>query len=494
MSSQQTSFDRFAESPEETSETDAEPDEPEPEPEDSRPFDGEERGRIKHHAKHDNLPSLLRSAGLPDMLARDLIEKYQWETAADVFDSIARPTSLAGVGSARAEKLRSARTLIGEALQDNQNDEPEDWGPTMNEPLPEPELGALFESGGELVDRREIPDSGLSLSDITDWSSHKREQDREDRIEEWAEKAAAADPRGVENTHPDAGAEEQAVATDGGETIETAKEPGEYEAGDTVLVIEDVAIGRMTAPNILEAEVSSSGKSVMIPEDSDSIHGRRRLDAETIFSGESEYRDSTGYEIYTPGRYRSTQSSNYAPGPQSGANEKSDIGDLPEPTHWPDADEPDDAPAVCPACGEPGRWYDVGKPRCERCGETVDPDAEAEENDEIPDKWDLSRLDTGDTLIIEGRSGEFVVTRVHYFRGTHTVNRLEVAKREGGTWRSYRIEKLTSTEGPRLKIEREGTERSIMVNVNDSDHARDFEKTGHDEEKRRRYIRDTRDL
>jgi len=364
------------------------------------------------------------------------------------------------------------------------------YGPTSRRPTPEAELAALFESGGEMVDRREIPDSGLSLSDITDWPYINREQSNPSEREHFETTMSNLDdPRddSTESESTDTARSTTRAVADGGEVIdEPATDP---QPGDEVLVIENPAVGLNTSPSVISAEVSSSGKSVMIPEDEGLGNTRRRLDADEIFAGESEFRDSTSWELYTPGRLRSTQDSNYAPGPQAGSNGKSDIGDLPEPTHWPQGDDPDDAPDVCPACAErDAPWQDVGKPRCERCGETVDPDAD-DEDDSGPDKWDLSTLERGDCLILEGHRGEFVVTRIHYFRGTHTVNRVDVARHQRGQWDEFTIQKVTRQGDERLKLNTDG-EPSVAINVDDRELARDFEVIGSDEEKLRRYIRE----
>jgi len=367
----------------------------------------------------------------------------------------------------------------------------EDYGPTSRRPTPEAELATLFESGGEMVDRREIPDSGLSLSDITDWPYINREESDPDEREHFEEiMSTIDDPRddSTEAESTDTARSTTRAVADGGEIVDDpATEP---EPGDEVLLIENPAVGLNTSPSIVSGEVSSSGKSVMIPEDEGLSNKRRRLDAREIFAGESEYRDSTSWELYTPGRYRSTQSSNYAPGPQAGSNGKSDIGALPEPTHWPDTDEPADAPDVCPACGErEAPWRDVGKARCERCGETVDPDADDESDDSGPDKWDLSTLDRGDCLILEGHRGEFVVTGINYFQGTHTVSTVDVARRDGSEWNEYTLQKVTRAGDERLKVNTDG-QPSVAINVDDPGHAQDFEVIGNDEEKLRRYIRE----
>ena len=87
----------------------------------------------------------------------------------------------------------------------------EEYGPTMDEPIPEAERMALHESGGELVDEREIPDSGLSLSDITDWPYINEERDRPDRRAKEAETIAR-----LESKNQDVGKESDTIAADGG--------------------------------------------------------------------------------------------------------------------------------------------------------------------------------------------------------------------------------------------------------------------------------------
>lgn len=84
-------------------------------------FDGEERGRIKHHAEHDKLSNALRSAGLsgPKMMAEvedtiggdsitDLLQ-FDRETGGDW-------EQITGVGPAKAEILQNAMPLVREGF------------------------------------------------------------------------------------------------------------------------------------------------------------------------------------------------------------------------------------------------------------------------------------------------------------------------------------------------------------------------------------------
>ncbi|UWG47051.1 hypothetical protein HSRCO_0757 [Halanaeroarchaeum sp. HSR-CO] len=384
--STQAGLDRFEqESTEPVQERIADVEEPEPatEPEQSDEtgiLNGEERGRVRHHVEHGRFETMIRSAGISGPSIMHHVRETIGETVGAFlkFAESGDFEEIHGIGPDKAARFEAMVPLVREGYEAADPFEFDDYGPTTDEPIEwiaPAEVEALHESGGELVDEREIPHSGLSLSDITDWPYINRERDRPDRREAEAKKIAELE--GLTQS-PDTGGKKRAV-TDGGEIVE---EWGSYESGDTVKLIENVAVGLNTSPNILEAEVSSSGKSVMVPEDADSIHGSRRLDAETIFSGESEYRDSSGYELYTPGRYRNKQRSNYGPGPQTGANEVSEVDDLSKPTHWPEGDEVDDAPDECPECGAVGPWHDVGKPRCEHCGVTVYPDEDEGEADE----------------------------------------------------------------------------------------------------------------
>lgn len=133
---------------------------------------------------------------------------------------------------------------------------------------------------------------------------------------------------------PDANEPEQqevgAVATDGGHIEET--DPDDPPANETVRLITGIT-RVMHTPRTFEAETSSSGKTISVTHP---VHDEtHRLDAEKIFSGECEYRDSTYYEIYTKERFQKRQRANKAPGPRSGTDEVTPKRELPEPTHRP---------------------------------------------------------------------------------------------------------------------------------------------------------------
>lgn len=98
----------------------------------------------------------------------------------------------------------------------------------------------------------------------------------------------------------------------------------------------------MNAPDIVTGEVSGSGKTIAV--DHPNREGKTfRLDTATIMAGDSEFRDSRSFSLYTREDFQNTQSANYGPGPQAGANGVSDSEDLPEPTHTPVGQDGEDA-------------------------------------------------------------------------------------------------------------------------------------------------------
>lgn len=320
------------------------------------------------------------------------------------------------------------------------------YGPTADRPLPEAELAALFESGGETIDRRALPDSGLSLSDITDWTFINDEREDPSENAAYREMVAAfeaheaavdavadrpeaealtdggereklvyecqnecdephpvnedtdgyglafcpkagttlvyrpdEDPTEVERVRPES-AEPEAVA-DGGAVVEPGHEPvapvadtDDLPSNEPVRVYTWIT-GVMSTPRIVEGETSSTGKTVEV---ADPVRDGKtyRLDTAEILAGGSEYRDSTGFALYTPGEYRATQHANHAPGPQAGANEVTPAEDLPNPTHFPEGSDEGGAVA-CPACGHPGRFRtkNMHEPRCHACGAVDDEEA-----------------------------------------------------------------------------------------------------------------------
>ncbi len=102
-------------------------------------------------------------------------------------------------------------------------------------------------------------------------------------------------------------------------------------AGDTIRLMTHI-VGVMNSPEIVEGDVSSTGKTIRAPHPhKDGKHFR--LDTATILAGDGEYRDSRAFSLYTYDTFQRTQKANLAPGPQAGANRVSDHEDLPEPTH-----------------------------------------------------------------------------------------------------------------------------------------------------------------
>lgn len=114
--------------------------------------------------------------------------------------------------------------------------------------------------------------------------------------------------------------------------------PENRPAGKTVRLISGIARVIHT-PKIVEGKTSSTGKTitVTVPKGSNQEE-TYRLDTETIFAGDPEFRESRSFEIYTPERLRRKQRANHAPGPQAGADEVSDPDALPPATHVPRAD------------------------------------------------------------------------------------------------------------------------------------------------------------
>jgi len=88
-----------------------------------------------------------------------------------------------------------------------------------------------------------------------------------------------------------------------------------------------------SAPQIVDGKLSSTGKTILVEIPNGSDTKAYRLNADEILSGETIYRDSQFFELYTPARFRSEQKSNHNPGPVRGADEVTGTEDLPEPTH-----------------------------------------------------------------------------------------------------------------------------------------------------------------
>jgi hypothetical protein len=387
-----------------------------------------------------------RSAALGDEGVTQPLIRYQDIPADDVAAQIERT---AGDDAEQVKRVIEAFADAGAARYDEGDDDGDDWDP-------EP--------------------ATLRDGETRDDDAHARRNAEQLRI---AREALDSD-----DESDDTDADETEAVADGG--IATVGD--ELPANETVRLITGIT-RLLHTPRVIEGETSGTGKTIAVEDNGSTV----RLDSETIFSGDSEFRDARYYELYTPGRLRSKQRSNKQPGPRRGTDSVADADDLPAPTHWPDLDEPADAPDVCPNCGDDSAPWTGRKvrPMCHACGELV-PEEGADEDDETPDKWDLSRLSRGDVLILENYAGEFVITRVHTFVGTDTVNRLEVAKRDGGQWAEYTIKKIAAGEKNRLRVS-PPDETAVMINVDDPEHAHDFEKIREDMEMVRRYIRDSRD-
>lgn len=115
----------------------------------------------------------------------------------------------------------------------------------------------------------------------------------------------------------------------------------EQYAGDTVRLTTAIT-GVLNAPEIVEGEVSGSGKTIAVTPPH--REGKTlRLDTATIMAGDSEFRDSRSYTLYSREDFQSTQRANYGPGPQAGANGVTDGADLPEPTHTVAGEDSEDA-------------------------------------------------------------------------------------------------------------------------------------------------------
>lgn len=309
---------------------------------------------------------------------------------------------------------------------------------------------------------------------------------KHDVAPEWIETNPAPDSN-------ESDSDAQPVAADGGQVETIDEEPevigdsDDLPSNETVQILTGIT-RVMHTPRVVEGETSGTGKTISVELDTgESV----RLDAREIFDGESEYRDSRYYELYTPGRLRTRQRSNKAPGPRAGTDSVTDSDDLPAPSHWPNVDEPDDAPEECPHCGQTSApWEDVTEPRCFRCGElpsAAEEDDSDDSDEETPDKWGLSRLDRGDILSLEGYGDDYVVTRVHTYVGTQTVSKVEVATREAGEWTTYKLRKVDHLGNTCLNVDAED-ETSVMINVDDPDHAQDFAVVGHDMDRLQAYI------
>lgn len=251
-------------------------------------------------------------------------------------------------------------------------------------------------------------------------------------------------------------------------------------------------------PQIIEGETSGTGKTISAPA-SKHADGQVRLDTETILSGETEYRESRAYELYTPGRLRKRQRMNLAPGPRTGADQVADHTDLPEPTHWPRIEQPDDLPDACPACGSEAAPFQVNhatSPRCEACGQTLEEGQDAVEesgtdgsNESEADERDpleMSNWERADVLAVEGE-GEFLLTRI---RGRMATTGAEAVDRAGAT---YVIRATDMAGPPQLIVEADDeSQGAIIVEESDSYTANDVSYAGENTEWLRRWVKRSR--
>ena len=180
----------------------------------------------------------------------------------------------------------------------------------------------------------------------------------------------------------------------------------EQYAGDTIQ-LETHIVGVMNSPTIVEGTVSNTGKTISAPHPH-SDGKTFRLDTAEILSGESEYRDSRAFSLYTREGFQRTQKANLAPGPQAGANRVSDDADLPDPTHEiigdadgeqeVDDDRDDDTPA---GRDEYGRIQE---------GERVHVSGESDDGDVLDDRGTVENV-TGTKTIVELDDGRRVTKR-----------------------------------------------------------------------------------
>ncbi len=125
----------------------------------------------------------------------EALTKTAGETVLDRIERELRPTDFPSIHDEEAQT--TVRNLILDVNQENSDTDGfavfatntydptafdfDDYGPTNDRPIPESEVASL--PGG--VDQREIPDSGLSASDLTDWPfiNEERSEREESRVE-----------------------------------------------------------------------------------------------------------------------------------------------------------------------------------------------------------------------------------------------------------------------------------------------------------------------
>lgn len=392
---------------------------------------------------------------------------------------------------------------------ENTDESTESEGPSPPHPIPDVERADL--PGG--IDSRALPQTGLAPSDFEliggvcdPAAAVERGYHPADRLESWeagpglfASNAHErihqlvgddlARVREIEDNIADrdedddrASGTAHAVATDGGTTTESAASE-KLPANETVRLITGIT-GLRHSPSVVEGEASNSGKTIAV-EHADQTF---RLDTETILAGESEFRSSRYFELYTPGRLRHAQRINKAHGPEAGAKRVSDVDDLPEPTQWPRTEQPTDTPDECPTCGEgTPHWKDEGRPRWEHCGELV-PTPESEKSDRRKqyeaDKERIDTIERTDVLLLDGQAGEFLVTKKRR-DVAGTLRGFELVDREGT---EYRLNVVLSGD-VLFDLERSDEPVKAVKNVKSIKDIQDFDIVRSDQDWLRSWIR-----
>ena len=237
-------------------------------------------------------------------------------------------------------------------------------------------------------------------------------------------------------------------------------------ANESVRLITGIT-GVLHSPEIIDGETSSTGKTITTTEPH--TDSQLRLDTDAILGGESEYRDSRYYELYTPKRFRNAQRSNQQPGPRAGTNGVTDAADLPEPTHCPPDEDPyptDEAEEPADSTAEAGDTDDTGA-------------------DEWPDALDMQTWSRGGVIETSDRS--LLLTRLSRAAGFDTVLRAEAVDRDGT---EYQL------RAPRDHLHVERAEDPSAVVVVDDVRTYDADETnyaGVDAERLRRWLRNRYD-
>jgi len=199
-----------------------------------------------------------------------------------------------------------------------------------------------------------------------------------------------------------------------GEETSDGGDEGELPTNETVRLITGIT-RVMHTPEVVEGETSSTGKTISVehPTKGGTTY---RLDTAEILDGESEFRDATYFEIYTPKRLQKCQRANKAPGPRAGCNGVSDAGDLPDPTHVPAGEDPYPKPDDSDGGGED------------------DDDSDSNDGEDATDWRDMQTWSRADVFAVEG-VGELLFTRLKQTRTSPpTTTGAEAVDREGNEW------------------------------------------------------------